>query len=1444
MNWLRKILLGLVCAITVSLSAQDKYSSVDPTSVERDGDGPHWATLMLQPDANFNEVRNAFYAQTPDNTYVHGQGWKQFHRWEYFWESRINPDGSFPNIKKTYNEVLEAQALRGGIGLGNWTAIGPFSYNNTNSWSPGLGRVNVIEQDPNDANTIYVGAPAGGVWKTTDNGSNWSPLGDDLSVIGISGIAVDPSNSNTVYLSTGDADGGDTYSIGVMKSTDGGATWNATGSITASSTNRITIDPVSTNTVWVAGNDGLYKSTDGGANWTNMLAINCTDMALNTSNSNTIYAVDANDFYYSTDGGSSWNTATGLPATSGRLAIGITAADANYVYVLSADDTYAYQGVYRSTNSGVSFSPRNTTTDIFDGSGQAWYDMAITVSQSDRNTVIAGCLNLWRSTNGGTGWSVLNSWSNPSSSAYTHADIHWLSYEGGRLYCGSDGGIYRSTNNGNSFTDLTDGIQIGQFYTIAGSPNDVNVISGGLQDNGGYIWDGTNWDVYYGADGMGSAVDPMNSNNIFGMIQYGDLYRTTNGGGNLFGEGAPGGETGNWVTPMVFDDSPGYDRIVAGYSELYEWFSGSWFQISTEGFPDNINEIAIAPSNGDIMYVATNDLIYRTSDGAGTFTDVTNNLAPYIGFPNISSIEINPTDPDHVWVSISQFSNGNKVWVTTDGGANWTNMTYGLPNLPCNVIKHESNGGPNAVYVGTDIGVYYYDDVLANWVEYNNQLPNVIVNDLEINEANNTIRAGTYGRGVWESGTYNVPQVADDAGIVNIINPNGGVCDDNFDPVVVLRNYGTNTLTSCEIHYNIDGIGTQIYNWTGTLAPLANENVTLSNMTSMGPHVFNAWTALPNGNADINNFNDPYSTNYTALGAGTTDIYIDVTVDCWGSETTWEIIDGSEVLYSGGPFMDGTGGTTYSDTACLADGCYDFVIYDGYGDGMYGSQWGSCTLDGDYTITDENTNVLANLIAPNADFGTQETNNFCVTNPLAALFGSDVTEVCAGQAVQFFDQSTGSPIAWDWTLPGGTVPDNTVQNPIVTYNTPGTYDVTLWVDNGGSTDQQTVTTYVTVHANPNLSASGTDALCFGDCNGIGTASATSGTPGYNYNWTGVGAGATQNTLCAGTYEVTVSDANGCVDTTSVTINEPTALGATASVTDANCGQSDGTATLTITGGISPYSENWGAANPAALAAGTYPVTVTDANNCTFNLNVTVNDVGSVSAIASGTDVSCNGGTDGTATVTPSGGTSPYIYDWAGEDPMNLAAGTYTVTVTDAVGCQTIANVTINEPSAVSGSTLVGNEIFGNDGSIDLTPSGGISPYTYDWDNDGTTDFDDPQDLSGLTTGTYIVVIMDANGCTDTISVFVDSQVGMDEIALEDQFSIIPNPASEYVTIKFNSIPLNADVIIEDAAGRLVYQAAGMNTTELYVDVNEWSKGLYFISVIRPNSKVTGKLMKN
>jgi len=616
----------------------------------------------------------------------------------------------------------------------------------------------------------------------------------------------------------------------------------------------------------------------------------------------------------------------------------------------------------------VSFTARNTTTDIFDGSTQAWYDMAVTVSDTDPNTLIFGVLNLWRSTDGGSSWSGINSWSNPSGASYTHADIHYLNYYNGNLYCGSDGGVYKSTDNGNNFTDLTHGVQIGQFYTIAASPNDPSVLAGGLQDNGGYAWTSGSWKVYYGADGMGSAVNHSNSNNIFGMIQFGSLYYTTNGGFNLSNVGTGGGQGGAWVTPMEWDENN--NRIVAGYDDVFEFDNNtlSWNQLSTFSFPAKLGIIEVYEGNATTFIAGSSSGIYKTTDNGATFSNITGTLPG-----SISSVEINPSNHNEIWVTIGGWTGGSKVYQTTNSGANWTNISGSLPNLPTNIIKYDATNDGH--YIGMDIGVYYRDDILGDWIPFNDNLPNVIVNDIEINEANNLVRIGTYGRGVWESGTYNVPVVSNNASLNIISSPQGSSCSTDVVPEIEVRNVGDNTITSFDVEYDIDGGGTLTYSWSGSLTTGSAVAITLPLMTvSFNTHVFNVNITNPNGTTDGDTSNNSGSSNFEAIDGSTVTLSIDT--DCWGNETSWILQD------SGGNTIDqisaGTIGNQQNFTwdFCLADGCYDLTISDSYGDGLFGSQYGSCGVDGDYSVYDEFGNILVLMGDP--DFGTGITHNFCI----------------------------------------------------------------------------------------------------------------------------------------------------------------------------------------------------------------------------------------------------------------------------------------------------------------------------------------------------------------------------------------------------------------------------------------------------------------------------------
>ena len=679
-------------------------------------------------------------------------GYKPFMRWEYHWRNNTHPDGTFITpaeintawlFKKNQksqkgNELLERTS--------SWQPVGPFNHTINGSWSAGQGRVNVVYVDPNNASIIYVGTPAGGIWKSTNGGTSWVPLSDELPQIGVSGIVTDKANSNIIYIVTGDKDAGDTYSIGVLKSTNGGATWNTTGlSFTNTSTRAgdIYMHPTNSNILWVATSVGVYKTTDAGANWTNVLSGNIKDIKIKPGDPNTVYAVTSTSFYKSTNAGTSFTqVSTGLPSTSGRLIIGVTPANANYVYVLSANtsaNSYAFQGLYLSTNSGGSFSKTTSTTNIFEGS-QAWYDFALEISPTNANVIFTGVLNIWKSTNGGNSFTKVNNWSSPTAATYTHADIHFLRYYGSKLYCGSDGGIYESTNDGGSFTSKTNGLQISQFYKIAVSKQTSANMVGGLQDNGGYGYSGNQWKNYYGADGMDTGVDPNNSNKFYGFIQSGGtLYISTNGGNSLGSTvNKPSGETGNWVTPLTINST---GELFAGYKKVYRLNGSSWVAGNT-AFTSAIENVIVDPSNNNIMYVSDASKLYKSTDKGVNFSLV------YTFPTTVNNVTVHTTNSAIVY-AVTQ-GTGGLVYKSTNGGTTFTSINAGLPSIGKNVIVHQ-NDVNNTLYVGTTLGVYHKDDTMSSWLPFDTGLPNVAVTDLEINYVDNNLTAATYGRGIWRT---------------------------------------------------------------------------------------------------------------------------------------------------------------------------------------------------------------------------------------------------------------------------------------------------------------------------------------------------------------------------------------------------------------------------------------------------------------------------------------------------------------------------------------------------------------------------------------------------------------------------------------------------------------------------------------------------------------------
>ncbi len=782
---------------------------------------------------------NAYWDKNKDKKDIKGSGYKPFKRWENRWQLELDKNGYLLSPKTLWKHWEEKNELqKNSTNTSDWQPVGPF----TQESKSGQGRVNTFIVDPNNPNTYYVGAPAGGIWKSTDSGTTWTPLSDYLPQIGVSGIAIDPTNSDIIYIATGDDDAGDSYSIGVLKSIDGGITWNPTGLQFFSSgntSNEIYIHPTNPNILWVATSQGLYKTTNGGTTWLNKLSGDIKDLKLKPNNPDIIYATSTSSFYKSIDGGENFTQiSNGLPAFSNRLLIDVTPANENLVLALSTDGSGLFQGVYKSTDSGNNFVRTNEFDDILN-SGQTWFNLAITVSETNENIIFVGALDVWKSTDGGDNFIKINSWFIPSQPTYTHADIHFLRYFNGNLYCGSDGGIYKSTNDGNSFDELNEGLAISQFYRIANARQSSDNISGGLQDNGGFGYNNNTWYKYHGGDGMDCAVDPNNPNIYYGFTQFGgSLNKTTNGGVTGFGiTAAP--ETGNWVTPLIMNKD---GELYAGFSHLYMLNNHEqWQQISGNVFGGRLHRIEIDNNNTNTIFASRLNTLYKSTDKGITFTQISNFTDDFI-----SSIEINNNNSNIIYITTSSGENG-KVLKSTDGGITFTDITANLPNESKLIVKHVPHNPENDIYVGTTLGVYHINDNMTNWETFSNNLPNVQIRDLEININDAKIIAATYGRSIWET-AIDIYTPTDNIRLVEINNPTSNVnCSDTITPEITVKNGGQNTINQVDVNYTIN---TTNYNFTynGSIEPQITQTITLPSISnlSLGEHHFQASVTIIN----------------------------------------------------------------------------------------------------------------------------------------------------------------------------------------------------------------------------------------------------------------------------------------------------------------------------------------------------------------------------------------------------------------------------------------------------------------------------------------------------------------------------------------------------------------------------------------------------------------------
>lgn len=726
-------------------------------------------------------------------------------RWEWYNGQRAYPYDTIPS--GAYKEAYEQKMLQiqtNGIFLSNltWQELGPKPYENYSA------RIADIEYDPTDetGQSIYIAAGEGGIWKTTNSGANWFVLGNQMYMNNlVSGcLTIDPNNANVLYYGTG---GVHLYGEGVFKSTDKGVTWSSIWNTTnnpilprSTVIFQVAVRPNHPDEILVADQGGLFRTVDGGLNWQRMIpqtgvALWCTDVVF--CDEDIVIASGPSPLYFdhpfsgiglwrSTNGGINWQDIqdiSGFPHLDdewGRSHLAITIAAPNVVYLYTYYDISSTPNyVYKSTNYGQTFDAQ---TPVYLGSTglNSGYNHFIRCSPLDENLVIAGFQNPFLSTNGSSFTDVLGG---------MHKDFHSVAFSPfniNEVFLGGDGGIHHSSNGGSNWYwtypyNYNNDLGISESYHVSSSIYNENIILCGLQDegvakknNGSTAWTST---YIGGGDGTAIIHSPFKSNIalasqcIWGRPVY---YTTDNNNFTFSNIDDQNGQRSTLITPFashpkipgIFYNARNVDQgntSIRFYKSTNDGhlFSNITFPLASgdEGTPQSL---AISSSNPDYIAFCIGDYsdywnktnqIYKSIDGGLNFSKILT-VHPDVPDKFFTHLEFDPTDENIIYLTVSGFDEGH-VFRTTNGGANWENLSANLPDAPANdLIIRYPDATSKEILVATDEGVWRADanstPATITWEFLANDLPNTHIIDLDYNRLSNKLRSSAFGRGIWE----------------------------------------------------------------------------------------------------------------------------------------------------------------------------------------------------------------------------------------------------------------------------------------------------------------------------------------------------------------------------------------------------------------------------------------------------------------------------------------------------------------------------------------------------------------------------------------------------------------------------------------------------------------------------------------------------------------------
>ena len=696
---------------------------------------------------------------------------KHFERWAYFWRDRIYSDGSFPPENLGYfnagildkdGKINNSNREKASPPPSSWVNIGAQSTPAPNGYPnyPQMGRLNCLLRFPHPTNmnqdVLFVGAPAGGIWKSTNGGSTWSPVLDNVSGIGVTDIASASStysSNSVIYVSTGDYDGGDIKSIGVLKSTDGGNTFQSTALSFPLSDREVTSNLVviDDNTVIVGTTYKIYKTTNGGTTWQVKKQSQYNDCfgRFIYDNGDMVCMGKWGDILYSSDDGDTWITLKVGGNNIEKHAMSLT--DGTLILIdMSGQLSYYDAGAWVELGSPVpGYDP------------QGGYNQTLVY---ENDMIISGGMNGFHTIDFGNTWyqSLNGYWqSSASDGSYIHSDFHamgkldddtntykyWTCNDGGLSYIEfSNSGVIKPNISYKSEKCI-----VTQSYSVAITPNSGsgNMLIGN-QDNDGFSREMHNgsmqWIAAIAGDGTATAIDYNNPDirylggtngsfsialNGFSGNYTGDLYLTVPGAGFI------------WPLEMNTVNS---DILYAGGDDVYLIDANGNGSISSLGA--NTGVVVFISTHNNAVFAIGYNAVKKSLNGGQTWSAVSQSSANPSA--EINSIDFVGTNTNTVYSTVDSYIDGQKVFKSTDGGQSWSNISAGLPNILMKEILVLQNSNQEVLYLATELGVYYKVGN-GTWTKLGgNSLPNVIVNDIDINYSENKLVAATYGRGLWQ----------------------------------------------------------------------------------------------------------------------------------------------------------------------------------------------------------------------------------------------------------------------------------------------------------------------------------------------------------------------------------------------------------------------------------------------------------------------------------------------------------------------------------------------------------------------------------------------------------------------------------------------------------------------------------------------------------------------